>query len=110
MADTFGKIKDSFNKGIASIGAKASTSVEKSKLKSIVENGNKEADSMMTELGRKVYSMWNMGNVDVSTLEPQFMGIKAKYEEVEKRTVADWSPDGNFIVGGCSSCTKREGT
>ena len=34
MADAFGKIKDSFNKGIASIGAKASNNVEKSKLKS----------------------------------------------------------------------------
>ena len=33
MADTFGKFKDSLNRGIASIGAKASTSVEKSKLK-----------------------------------------------------------------------------
>ncbi len=83
MADTFGKFKDTFNKGIASIGAKASNNVEKSKLKNQLEAYNKEAEAMITELGRKAYGMWNSGNEDYSALVPQYEAIKAKFDAIQ---------------------------
>lgn len=81
--DTFGKFKDSFNRGIASIGAKASNSVEKSNLKRQLEAYNKEAEALIAELGRKAYGMWNSGSADFESLESDFQAIKAKYEAVQ---------------------------
>ena len=75
--------KDTFNKSIASIGAKASNNVEKSRLKSIVDNGNKEAEAMFTELGRKVYFAWNTDGFELSEVEPQLTAIKEKFEEIK---------------------------
>ncbi len=83
MAGEFGKFKDSFNKSIANIGAKASNSVEKSRLKGQLDAFNKEADIMITELGRQAYAIWREGNTDFSSLNPQFEQIKAKYDAIQ---------------------------
>ncbi len=83
MAGEFGKFKDSLNKSIASIGAKASNSVEKSKLKSQLDAYNREADALMLELGRKTYAIWKEGSEDYKSLAPQFEQIQAKFNAIQ---------------------------
>ncbi len=83
MAGEFGKFKDSLNKSIASIGAKASNSVEKSRLKNQMDTLSKETDVLMMELGRKVYSSWREGNSDCSVFAPQFELIQTKLTAIQ---------------------------
>lgn len=56
MADFFGKVKDGFNKGVATVSTGSKTVLEKSKLNSIIKSLEEEKSQLAAILGNKIFT------------------------------------------------------
>lgn len=70
--------KIAIDKGLA----KASLSVEKTKIKTQIDGVNSEIKKLMNSLGEASYVQWESGNEDFKTLEGLFHAIQQKKEEI----------------------------
>ena len=77
MAEAFGKIKSSFNRSIATISVKTSSSLEKSKLKTHIESLNNEIQKQYYQIGELAYNTWLNEHTDYSQLIRLFEEVKA---------------------------------
>ena len=82
--DTLGKIKDSVNRGIATINVAASSTMEKARLKTHVDTLQHEVDRLYKECGRKVYENRMADNTDFSEVDKLCKDIKAKIDEIKQ--------------------------
>ncbi len=82
--DAFGKLKDSVNRGIATISVKTSSSLEKSKIKMQIDNleGNIKRD--LSSLGETVFAMWRDHGDNNETVEKLCASIQGKRDEIAK--------------------------
>ena len=55
MADFFGKVKDGFNKGVATVSTGSKTMIEKSKCNTVIKSLEDEKKQLAEIMGNKVY-------------------------------------------------------
>jgi Asp-tRNA(Asn)/Glu-tRNA(Gln) amidotransferase C subunit len=83
MANFFDKVKKGINKATTTVGANATSMIEINKIKGELTAVTKEKTALYTELGEKVSSMQNEGNMDLSQVE-EYVG---KVNELEVKRV-----------------------
>lgn len=83
MADFFEKMKDGFNKGVATVSTGSKNMVEKTKLHSMIKNAEDEKKQLTEILGNKVYGFC-MSNPEVDIPRDEVASI---CEEITKRNV-----------------------
>lgn len=82
--DTFDKIKDSVNRGIATINVAASSTMEKARLKTHVDTLIHEVDKLYRVCGQKVYENRMSDNLDSSVVDKLCEDIKGKLDEIQQ--------------------------
>lgn len=82
--DAFSKIKSSVNRGIATVGIKTSSSMEKATIKTHIDSISGEVSKLTLSVGESCYKLWLEGSADFSMLNEQLTTIKEKYLEIEK--------------------------
>ncbi len=80
--DTFQKLKSSINRGVTAINIKASSSLEKVKIKTHIESIKSDIEKLTAAAGQCAYTVWENGETDYSVLEEQFVLIKEKKAEI----------------------------
>lgn len=80
--DTFQKFKSSFNRGVATISVKTSSSLEKVKIKTHIESIEKEIEHLISEIGEKAYEIWETNDSDFSVLGEKCFVVKQKKDEI----------------------------
>ena len=82
--DTLQKFKSSFNRGVAAISIKTSSSLEKVKIKTHIDSLSSEIERLIAAAGETAYTIWDSGETDFSSLGEQFSLIKQKKEEIKQ--------------------------
>lgn len=80
--NTFQKFKSSFNRGVATISVKTSSSLEKVKIKTHIESIEKEIEHLISEIGEKAYEIWETNDSDFSVLGEKCFVVKQKKDEI----------------------------
>lgn len=75
-------LKDSLNKGIATVSAKSETLVESSRVKAAISNAQKRLETEQLALGVKFYQRWKVGETDIDLFTEELTRIKGIEEEV----------------------------
>ena len=79
----FGKIKGTIDKSVATITVKSGEFVEISKIKTKIQNEEREIAKLESTLGKAYYHQWAAGNIDEAALADIAGEIKALYDEIE---------------------------
>ena len=82
MADMLEKIKSSVNRGVTSINVKASSSIEKSKLRTHIETLERDIEKLEQKAGITGFEIWKQAG-DYALLDETFRSIQQKKEEIE---------------------------
>ena len=80
--NAFQKFKSSFNRGVATISVKTSSSLEKVKIKTHIESIEKEIEHLISEIGEKAYEIWETNDNDFSVLGEKCLVVKQKKDEI----------------------------
>ena len=80
--DAFQKFKSSFNRGVATISVKTSSSLEKVKIKTHIESIEKEIEHLISEIGENAYEIWETNDNDFSVLGEKCLVVKQKKDEI----------------------------
>lgn len=80
--DAFQKFKSSFNRGVATISVKTSSSLEKVKIKTHIESIEKEIEHLIAEIGENAFELWEKNDMDFSTLSDKCLIVKQKKDEI----------------------------
>lgn len=80
--EVFQKIKSSVNRGVSTIGVKATSSLEKSKLNSQIEALESEVRTLIFSVGEKLYDSWAEGQALTSEISGLLENIKSKKKEI----------------------------
>lgn len=80
--DAFQKFKSSFNRGVATISVKTSSSLEKVRIKTHIESIEKEIEHLISEIGEKAYEIWEANDNDFSVLCEKCSVVKQKKDEI----------------------------
>ena len=97
MADFFDKMKDGFNKGVATVSAGSKAMIEKTKIYAVIKGLEDEKKQLIEILGNKIYKLCmetEEGDIpreevisfckEISSREEQIEAQKKKIEELEK--------------------------
>ena len=108
MADFFEKMKDGFNKGVATVSTGSKTVLEKTKLNSIIKSLEDEKAQLAVILGNKVFA-YCQENVDgdipraeVVDICGQIVSRNIQIEEHKKR-IEELDTEMNQVMGPSSS-------
>lgn len=85
--DMFQKFKSSVNRGVTTISVKASSSLEKTKIKTHIESIESSIQELLVSVGEAAYATWESGEKDYASLEEMFASIQEKRAEVAKLNV-----------------------
>lgn len=77
------KIKSSMDRGIATIGVRASTSLEKSKIRTHIETLEGDIHKILLDIGASAYAVWIGGEEDYSCLNEKMSLVQQKKTEVQ---------------------------
>lgn len=80
--DAFQKFKTSFNRGVATISVKTSSSLEKVKIKTHIESIEKEIEHLLSEIGENAYEIWEKNDMNYSVLAEKCSFVKQKKDEI----------------------------
>ena len=72
------------NRAVTKISVKASSSLEKSKIKMHIESLTKEVQKMFADIGEEVYSLWLNGDFSTQALEEKLEAISQKKAEIQR--------------------------
>ena len=84
--DTFQKFKSSLNRSVTTISVKASSSLEKTKIKTHIESIQGEIQRLTVSIGEGVYAKWSAGESDYTSVLEQLESVKQKNEEIRQLT------------------------
>ena len=87
MADVFGKLKSSINRGITTISVKTSSSLEKTKIKTHIDTLEADIQKLIYSAGELSYAIFAGESEDNDKLKTFFETIKQKREEVSELTL-----------------------
>lgn len=82
--DAFSKLKSSINRGVTAINVNTSASMEKTRLKTQIDNIENEVQRMTNAIGEAMYLMYAKGDHDYQKLDEHLAVIQQKKEEIEK--------------------------
>lgn len=63
------KLKNTFDRGIATVSVKSESMVEMSRIKAQIQNLQRQQAALTTQLGSELYEMWKAGNLDQERIE-----------------------------------------
>lgn len=75
-------LKDTLNKGIATVSAKSETLVESSRVKTAISNAQKRLEVEQFALGVKFYQSWKDGETGIELFVEELSRIKGIEEEI----------------------------
>ena len=84
--DAFSKLKSSINRGVTAINVKTSSSMEKAKLKTQIENIESEVKRMVNAIGEAMCLMYERGDHDYAKLDEHLAVIQQKKAEIAALT------------------------
>ena len=64
-----GKLKDKLDRGIATVSVKSESMVETSRIKSQIQNYQRQQTTLITQLGNEMYAMWKAGEMNRERFE-----------------------------------------
>ena len=116
----FDSLKDTFNKGVATVSVKSESLVESSRVKSAISSNQKKLDAELSALGVKFYQGWKAGQADpalfaedlararaiedeMDALRARLDQIKAEEDKILGSAVRPAAQGGVF----CTNCGKR---
>lgn len=82
MADVFGKLKSSINRGITTISVKTSSSLEKTKIKTHIDTLEADIQKLIYSAGELSYAIFAGESEDNDKLKGFFETIKQKRSEI----------------------------
>ena len=82
MADVFGKLKSSINRGITTISVKTSSSLEKTKIKTHIDTLEADIQKLLLASGELSFSIWNGESTDNDKLISYYESVKSKRAEI----------------------------
>lgn len=85
--DVFQKFKSSVNRGVTTISVKASSSLEKTKIKTHIESIEASIQKLIVDVGEAAYATWESGERDYASLEEMLASIQQKKGEIAKLNV-----------------------
>lgn len=80
--DVFQKFKSSVNRSVTTISVKASSSLEKTKIKTQIESIEASIQKLIISVGETAYATWESGEKDYASLEEMFVSIQQKKAEI----------------------------
>ena len=83
---TFQKFKSSLNRSVTTISVKASSSLEKTKIRTHIESIQGEIQRLTVSVGEGIYAKWSAGESDYASIVEQLESIKQKNEEIQQLT------------------------
>lgn len=116
----FDSLKDTFNKGVATVSVKSESLVESSRVKSAISSNQKKLDAELSALGVKFYQCWKAGQEDPAlfaedlararAIEDEIDALRARLEQIKEEedkilgsTARPAAQGGAF----CTNCGKR---
>ena len=108
--DAFSKIKTSVNRGIATVGIKTSSSMEKATIKTHIDSISGEVSELTLSVGESCYKLWLEGSTDFTLLNEQMTRIKEKRLEIEqlKSDLITIDERGKQILGSNDKIMKNQ--
>ena len=112
------KLKNTFDRGIATVSVKSESMVEMSRIKAQIQNLQRQQTALTAQLGSELYEMWKAGTLDqerieavcgeISACEQGIMEQNRRMEQVRREEqqllgVQPSAPQGLF----CPSCGMR---
>ena len=122
-----GRLKDTFDKGLAAVSVKSESLVESSRVRTAISSTQRTMDTAVAALGVQFYNSWLTGSVDMEAMDAECRKIqqisteldnlKARLEQIkaeenqilgnQRRAAAP----SEVLAGGaslfCSNCGKR---
>ena len=108
MADFFDKMKDGFNKGVATVSTGSKTMIEKTKINTIIKGLEDEKKRLAEVLGNKVYNFC-LENAECDVPRDAVISIcneiTARNEqiEVQKKKIEELDAEMNQVMGNSSN-------
>ena len=104
MADFFDKMKDGFNKGVATVSTGSKTMIEKTKINSCIKTLEDEKKQLAEIMGNKIYNFCNEnpeGDIPRDEVTSICNEISARNEQIElqKKKLADLDAEMNQVMG-----------
>lgn len=104
MADFFDKMKDGFNKGVATVSTGSKTMIEKTKINTIIKGLEDEKKQLAEILGNKIYNFClenSEGDIPRSDVISICSEITARKEqiEVQKKKIEALDAEMNQVLG-----------
>lgn len=84
----FDSIKDTLNKGVATVSVKSESLVESSRVKSAISVAQKKLDGGLADLGAKFYQLVKDGQAEAGALGAevaQLQGVEKELQELQAR-------------------------
>mgnify|MGYP003601551130 FL=1 len=108
--DAFSKIKTSVNRGIATVGIRTSSSMEKATIKTHIDSISGEVSELTLSVGESCYKLWLEGSTDFTLLNEQMTRIKEKRLEIEqlKSDLITIDERGRQILGSNDKTIKNQ--
>lgn len=79
----FDSLKDTFNKGVATVSVKSESLVESSRVKSAISSNQKKLDAELSALGVKFYQCWKAGQTDPALFAEDLARARAIEDEMD---------------------------
>lgn len=107
MADFFDKMKDGFNKGVATVSTGSKTMIEKTKLNSVIKTLEDEKKQLLEILGNKIYNFCAEnpeGDIPRDNVASFCDEIDKRKEQIEmqKKKIEELDAEMNQVIGGSS--------
>lgn len=98
----FDSLKDTFNKGMATVSVKSETLVESSRVKSAIGTAQKKLEAEKAALGVKLYQSWKDGTADMEIFTEDFARIQGIEDEIAglNARLAQIKAEEDKILGG----------
>lgn len=84
--DMLQKFKSSVNRGVTTISVKASSSLEKTKIKTHIESIETDISKLIVNVGETMYAVWESGERDYTSVEALLSTIQQKKAEIVQLT------------------------
>lgn len=104
MADFFNKMKDSINKGVATVSTGSKTMIEKSKINAVIKNLEDEKKQLAEIMGNKIYQFC-LANAQDDIPRDEVIGfceeITSRNEQIEiqRKKIEELDAEMNQVIG-----------
>lgn len=108
MADFFDKMKDGFNKGVATVSTGSKTMIEKAKINTVIKSLEDEKRQLAEILGNKVYK-YCLENAEGDIPRDEVISIcneintRSEQIEVQKKKIEELEAEMNQVMGNSSN-------